>query len=236
MYLISGTIFVVASFYIFLAGNIIKRFYSMSNEPLFILLSLISFFLGLLFYYLHYQALFVKGKNDTTNNSSTNSHKNVETIPLTINEYEIIHFFNEKDRNLYIDNTINKDTYLSKLDRQKITILETCVLKNQCLGYNSITPQWSFVSAYNINRGDNMLFSTSISMGGLNTNINLSITSIVTATLPADPSRASRLSASVDITVERIRIDGYVNGVLIYSYEALKTVFTSDITNFIQYS
>jgi len=54
MYLINGSLFLITSLFLFVVNDIVKDLYYNSNNPLILLLAMVSLFIGFIFYGLEF--------------------------------------------------------------------------------------------------------------------------------------------------------------------------------------
>jgi hypothetical protein len=164
--------------------------------------------------------------------------KSQEFFPLQISDTETLHFPTEESRDFYIQS--NEQEYnRSHGLMSKSTELSRSTFRNKFIGYNSMTPDWAFASQYVITAGRSMSFSASYSLGGTTANLTVSTTRSVATTIPANASRRSRLGATADVVVARVRIDYYIGAIqtgIIRSDTVLRTISTSNITHGVYYS
>jgi|GEM_PF-3486138 len=153
----------------------------------------------------------------------------VETFPLQVEEGVILNFFSKEDRDSYLNGKAARGTHFE-------TILSSQNLNNRHIATNPLTPHWSFADQYTISVAQNVSVNGSVSHNGFSLAVNTTLQRGVTISLPANPSRASRLAIRADVTVERVRrttIDGW-SGIPNVT-EFYRVSNTRNITNFVEY-
>lgn len=115
-------------------------------------------------------------------------------------------------------------------------VIDSYTLKNQFIGYNSFTPDWSKASGYTLHSGKTYTFSASVStkwgkatvkgsykVGGVDINFT------------ADPQRESRLAAKSDVKVSKIQYKKWVNGNVVDTWTNITTEPIGAKTNYVAY-
>jgi len=171
-----------------------------------------------------------------SNDNSMDLTSNVETFPLDIGNDEILNFFSEEDRDFYqqylnSNNQIQSRSGVKTRERE----LSRKVFYNKFIGYNSLTPNWSYASSYTLARSKNVSFTTGYSYDGISANLSVSQTYGVTTTLPANSKKSSRLAAKADVTVAKCRVEAYYGNTVTKRFDVLRTRSYKNITNYVSY-
>lgn len=82
-------------------------------------------------------------------------------------------------------------------------IIGTKTLRNQFIGYNSLTPDWSKTDSYTINASQSFSFSGSVNCSWGSISITPTTMTGVSIRFPADSTRYSRLGAQSDVLIKK---------------------------------
>ncbi|MFS7388003.1 hypothetical protein AB6884_00695 [Carnobacterium maltaromaticum] len=161
----------------------------------------------------------------------------VEMYPLQINELEVLNFFTEEDRDSYINNQQQFDSGIQSRSGVKTRdiFISSKKYTGKFLGYNSLTPNWSYASSYTITKNKNVTFSTGYTYDGVSANLTVSQSYGVAITLPANSSKASRLAAKGDVTISKYRVEAYYGNTVTKTFYILRTSPAKNITNYVSY-
>lgn len=115
-------------------------------------------------------------------------------------------------------------------------VLDSYTLKNQFIGYNSFTPDWSKASGYTLHSGKTYTFSASVSTKWGKATVKGSYkVGGVDIHFTADPQRESRLAAKSDVKVSKIQYKKWVNGNVVETWTNLSTEPVGTKTNYVAY-
>lgn len=89
------------------------------------------------------------------------------------------------------------------------TVISSQYRDYQWVDYHSGTPYWSTASSYTIQAGKTYTASAPVSFYGTTTTLGVSYSYSVSITIPADPSRYSRLGVYADYEISYSRYDIY---------------------------
>lgn len=169
-------------------------------------------------------------------NDSTDVGSTVDTYPLNIGNDETLNFFTEEDRDfykLYLNSNNQMQSRSGVKTREKE--LSRKVFYNKFIGYNSLTPNWSYASQYTMARSKNVSFTAGYTYDGVSANLSVSQTYGVTTTLPANSKKSSRLAAKADVTVAKCRVEAYYGNTVTKRFDILRTKSFKNITNYVSY-
>lgn len=160
------------------------------------------------------------------------------SFPLQISESEVLFFANEEDRELYITNMgTNPDYPIQPQAGVKTRVVSTSSQRryNVFLGYNSLTPDWSFASHYDLDRGRQATFTTGYTYDGFSATLALTQSYGVTIRIPANSTRASRLGARGDVTLYKRKMEAYYGTTVISTFYSMSLTNQTNITNLVVY-
>ena len=112
------------------------------------------------------------------------------------------------------------------------TIISSSRYNYKWIGYLSESAEWTRASSYILSSGRSYLVSGSMTYEGMGVSLSTTYSSGVSRTLPADPSRYSRLGMYADITVRKYKSDKSVDN---YTGQVLSTWYSSAVTHHNQY-
>lgn len=161
----------------------------------------------------------------------------VETYPLQINDSEFLNFFSEEDRNFYINHVMPSSSKIQPMSgiKTRETFISSQRYYGKFVGYNSMTPSWSYASSYTISRGKNFSFSTGYTYDGVSANLSVAQSYGVAITLPAESSRSSKLAGKADLTISKYKIEAYYGTTVTQTFYVLRTGSVSNFTNYVGY-
>lgn len=111
------------------------------------------------------------------------------------------------------------------------TIISSSRYNYKWIGYLSESAEWTRAS-YILSSGRSYSVSGSMTYEGMGVSLSTTYSSGVSRTLPADPSRYSRLGMYADITVRKYKSDKSVDN---YTGQVLSTWYSSAVTHHNQY-
>jgi hypothetical protein len=164
------------------------------------------------------------------NNKAVNGAN--EMFPLELGNGEVLNFYTQEDKDMYLSSNNPK---LRSGIRTREKELSSTVYKNRFIGYNSLTPHWSYASSYTISRNRSISFTASYSYDGVTSSITTQITNGVAVNLPADARKSSRLAARADVTVAKIQMEFYYGTTVTNRINVLRTKSVRNITNYVAY-
>ena len=112
------------------------------------------------------------------------------------------------------------------------TIISSSRYNYKWIGYLSESAEWTRASSYILSSGRSYLVSGSMTYEGMGVSLSTTYSSGVSRTLPADPSRYSRLGMYADITVRKYKSDKSVDN---YTGQVFSTWYSSAVTHHNQY-
>lgn len=155
-----------------------------------------------------------------------------------LDDGDILSFFSEEDRDLYQQyyNLEKAGIELRHGNKPREKYVSSTTFYNKFIGYNPLTPSWSYASSYTISRGKNLSFSTGYTYSGTSTTLTVSNSYGVAVTLPANSKKASRLAAKADIPVARYKVELYNGATVLQTFYTLRTTKVKNVTNYVHYS
>lgn len=159
-------------------------------------------------------ALFVFNSHDASANES-----NLEPVNSAIVDFENLYIKNEDGTITAFDNAEDMQVHLDYINSDEDTpdfttfsklghkLVGTQYKYKEFSGYSKFTPSWAKASLYTIGNSKSESFSATSSSDWGNVNFSFSKSYGVNTTIPADPTRYSRLAGYADLKLERY----YVN-------------------------
>ena len=106
------------------------------------------------------------------------------------------------------------------------TLISSSSYSYKWIGYLSEPAEWTRASSYTLSSGRSYSVSGSMTYEGVGVSLSTTYSSGVSRTLPADPSRYSRLGMYADITVRKYKSESVDN----YTGQVLSTWYSSAVT------
>lgn len=161
-----------------------------------------------------------------------------ESYPLQISDSETVYFSSEEDREFYLDSTLDNNSGIAPMSAGvKTRVVGTTRQRryNVFLGYNSLTPTWSYASSYTMSSGKRSTFTTGYTYDGFSASISVAYNFGVSVTIPANSSRSSRLGARGDVTLQKNKVEAYYGTTVVRTFYTMSIINPSNITNVVVY-
>ena len=125
---------------------------------------------------------------------------------LTKDDGTLVFFDTVEDYNAYLDNQMIKIVpRCATCNKTTTTTITTNTTKEKWVNYHPLTNAWIKASSYTISRGKSYTISGSYSYSGYNVGVSVSHNTSVSATIPANSKKYSRLGVWSDITFKRFK-------------------------------
>lgn len=150
---------------------------------------------------------------------------------------DTLNFFSKEDRDLYqyYYNLDKSGIQLRHGNKTRETLISSKTFSSKFIGYNPLTPSWSYASSYTISKGKSLSFSAGYTYDGTSATLSVTNSYGVAVTLPANSKKSSRLAAKADVTVGRYKVELYNGNTVLKTFYTLRTSKVKDVTNYVHY-
>nr|KAF1298787.1 hypothetical protein BAU18_05955 [Enterococcus diestrammenae] len=170
--------------------------------------------------------------------SDLRSNETLTTYPLLLDDGDTLNFFTAEDREAYVQYYKSQNSGIQTFsagNKTREKFISSKTFYSKFIGYNPLTPSWSYASRYTISRGKSLSFSTGYTYDGVSATLSVSNSYGVSVTLPANSKKASRLAAKADVKVSKYKMELYNGITVLQTFYVLRTSSVKNITNYVKY-